>query len=79
MKSIYREDLDMNKLKIQQQMLPDAVKATPFYSIPIKQVTHIERLSHMFDNQPTMKILLTEVHKFLRIYLTIPVTTSTME
>ena len=41
MKSIYREDLDMNKLKIQQQMLPDTVKTTPLYSIPIKQVTRV--------------------------------------
>ena len=72
----------MDKLKIQLQMLPDAVKATPLYSIPIKHVTRIQTLCQVFNNHPSIKILLTEVHKLLRIlriYLTIPVTTSTVE
>ena len=79
MKSIYHKDLDMDKLKIQLQMLPDAVNATPLYGILIKQVTCIQTLCQVFNNHPSMKILLTELHKLLRIYLTIPVTTSTAE
>ena len=38
-KSTYHQDIDMDKLKIQLKMLPDAVKVTPMYGIPIKQVT----------------------------------------
>ena len=76
-KSICCKNLDMNKVKIQLQMLPDTVKATPLYKIPIKQVTYVQTLCKVFNNQP--KIILTEVHKLLRIYLTIPVTTSTAE
>ena len=79
MESIYQEDLDMDKLKIQLKMLPDAVKVTPMHGIPIKQVTRVQTLCQVFNIQPTFKILLTEVHKLLRIYLTIPVTTSTAE
>ena len=49
------------------------------YGIPIKQVTRIQTLCEVFNLQSTFKILLSEVHKLLRIYLTIPVTTSTAE
>ena len=78
-KSIYHQDIDMDKLKIQLKMLPDAIKVTPMYGIPIKQVTRIQTLCEVFNLQSTFKILLSEVHKLLRIYLTIPVTTSTAE
>ena len=73
-KSIYHQDIDMYKLKIQLKMLPDAIKVTPMYGIPIKQVTRIQTLCEVFNLQSTFKILLLEVHKLLRIYLTIPVT-----
>ena len=73
-KSIYHQDVDMDKLKIQLKMLPDAVKVTPMYGIPIKQVTRIQTLCEVFNLQSTFKILLSEVHTLLRIYLTIPVT-----
>lgn len=79
LESIYHEDLNMDKLKIQLKMLPDAVKVTPMNGIPIKQVTRIQTICQVFNIQPTFKKLLAEVHKLLRIYLTIPVTTSTAE
>ena len=59
--------------------MPDAIKATPLYGISIKQVTRVQTLCQVFNNQPSLKILLTKVHKLLRIYLTIPLTTSTAE
>ena len=43
-KSTYHQDIDMDKLKIQLKMLPDAVKVTPMYGIPVKQVTRIQTL-----------------------------------
>lgn len=39
--SIYGEDLDMDKLKNQLKMLPDAVKVTPMHGIHIQEVTHV--------------------------------------
>ena len=79
MKSIYCNDLDMDKLMVQLHMLPDAVKTTLLNGIPIKQVTRIQTLCQVFNNQPSLKILLSEIHNLLRIYLTIPVTTSMAE
>lgn len=79
MKSIYCNDVDMDKLMVQLRMLPDAVKTTTLDGITIKQVTRIQTLCQVFNNQPSLKILLSEIHNLLRIYLTIPVTTSTAE
>ena len=64
---------------VQLQMLPDAVKTTPLDGILIKQVTRIQTLCQVFNNQPRLKILLSEIHNLLRIYLTIPVTTPMAE
>ena len=77
--SIYGEDLDMERLKIQLRMLPDVVKVTPMDGVHIKEVTHVQTLCQVLNIQPSFKILLTEVHKLLRIYVTIPVSTSTAE
>lgn len=79
MKSIYCNDIDMEKLMVQFQLLPDAVKTTLLDGIPIKQVTRIQTLCQVFNHQSSFKTLLSEVHNLLRIYLTIPVTTSTAE
>ena len=77
--SLYHEDIDMDKLHIQLQMLPDAVKATPMNDIPIKRVTRIQTLCDIFNYHPSLKMLFAEVDKLLKIYLTIPVTTFTAE
>ena len=77
--SLYHEDIDMDKLHIQLQMLPYAVKATPMNDIPIKRVTCIQTLCDIFNYHSSLKMLFTEVDKLLKIYLTIPVTTSTAE
>ena len=45
--------------------------------IPIKRVTRIQTLCDIFNYHPSLKMLFTEVDKLLKIYLTIPVTTST--
>ena len=81
MKSIYCNHLDMDKLMVQLRMLPDAVRTTLLNGIPIKQATRIQTFCQVFNNQPTcsLKIHLSEIHSLLRIYITIPVTTSTAE
>ena len=47
--------------------------------IPTKQVTRVQTLCEVFNQQRSLKTFLTEVHKLLKLYLTIPVTTSSSE
>ena len=47
--------------------------------IPIKQITRAQTLSEVFNQQQSLKTFLTEVHKLLKLYLTIPVTTTSSE
>ena len=42
-------------------------------------MTRVHTLCDIFNHQPGLKNILTEVHKLLKIYLTIPVTTSSAE
>ena len=76
---LYKNDNDFQKLKIRLVMLQDAVKATVMDNIPIKNVTRVQTLCDVFNEQPSYKILLSEIHKLLKLYLTIPVTTATAE
>lgn len=70
-KTIYANDIDIPKLLLQLQMLPDAMK-----SQSIKKVTKVDTICDVLNDQPYM---LTEVHKLLKIYFTIPVTTAIAE
>lgn len=63
--SLYSNDLDMEKLHIQLQMLQDAVHSTPMNGIAIKKVTRIQTLCELFNYQPSLKKLFTEVDKLL--------------
>ena len=77
--TLYQNDIDMTKLNIQLQMLQEAINSTPLDGIRIREVTRLPTICDVFNEQPTFKRLLTEVHKLLKIYLTIPVTTATAE
>ena len=48
-------------------------------ALAIKKVTTISTICDVFNEQPSMKKLLSEIHTLLKIYLTIPVTTATAE
>ena len=52
-------------------MLPDVIKSTPLNGIHIKEVTTISTICDVFNEQPRMKKLLSEIHTLLKIYLTI--------
>ena len=60
-------------------MLPDAVKATPLDGVYVRKVTRVQTICDIFNEQSSIKALLSEVHKLILIYLTIPVTTATAE
>ena len=44
--------------------------------IPIKQVTQVQTLCEVFNQQQSLKTFLTEVHKLLKLYLTITTASS---
>ena len=75
-KEIYDKDIDMEKLSLQLQLLPDAMKGSP---TKIKEVTRIRTICDILNDQPGVKNLLSEVHKVLGIYYTIPGTTASAE
>lgn len=77
--SLYADDIDMEKLKLQLNLLPDAVKTVSPNGIRIREVTRIHTLCDILNTQSCLKTLLSEVHKLLKIYLTIPVTTASSE
>ena len=76
---LYAKDIDMEKLNLQLKLLPDAVKTISPDGIQIRQVTRIQTLCDILNTQNCLKTLLSEVHKLLKIYLTIPVTTASSE
>ena len=45
----------------------------------VRQVTNIRTMCEAFNKTPVTKTLLGEVHKFLRMYLTLPVASATSE
>lgn len=74
--SCYKNDLDCDRLQHQLHMLPDVVKT----ALPdVKQVTNVRTICDAMNSSPVVKSLLGEVHKLLRLYLTVPVTSATSE
>ena len=79
MMEMYKNDIDMEKLKLHLQLLPDAIKLVNLNEVPIKEVTRISTICDVFNAQPILKSFITEVYKVLKLYLTIPVTTASAE
>ena len=73
---IYKDDINMERLLLYLKMLPDAIKS---YSTRILEVTRVQTICDVFNENEGIKSLLTEVHKLLKIFLTIPVTTASAE
>ena len=58
----------MEKLKLQLKLLPDAVKKVILDGIPIHQVARVQTLCDVLNTQNCLKMLMSEVHKLLKIY-----------
>ena len=77
LKSMYKDDLDFNNLEFQLNMLPDLIKtANKEHQMGIKKVTSINTVCEVFNNCTFAKTMLSEVHKVIQIYLTVPVTSA---
>ena len=79
---MYKNNLDLGKLSIQLQMLPDLIK-TRNMNLPsssqIKTVTSVQTICIILNEIESSKTMLSEVYSLVQIYLTILVTTTTAE
>ena len=73
------KEISTCKRKLHLQLLPDAIKSMPIDGIPIREVTRMQTICDILNNQPTLKIFIIEVNKQLKLCLTIPVTTASTE
>lgn len=77
---LYSEDISFDTLKVQLKMLPDVIHtANEQYHLGIKKVTSISTICEVLNSGHHTKVMLSEVHQLLRIYLTVPMTTATAE
>ena len=74
---IYESDIDFEKLRLHLQMLHNAIKAVLLHGIHIQKVTKVQTIGDIFNEQSSLKVMLSEIHKLLLIFPTIPVTTAT--
>ena len=93
--TFYNADIDFEKLELQLQLLPDAIKAVPLQGIAITQVTKVQTICDVgiaitqvtkvqticdvFQEQSSLNVMLSEIHKLILIFLTVPITTATAE
>ena len=74
--SCFKNDVDLEELKVQLALLPDVIKkGTP----EVKTVTSIHTVCEAMNSNELFKEMLPAVHKLLRLYLTIPITSATAE
>lgn len=76
----FQEKFDVADLKIQLQMLPDAVRtAFPGSASDIKEVTNVRTIAEILNQSDIIKGMLGEVDKLLRAYLTFLATSATAD
>ena len=76
----YSTDVNVERLKIQLPMLQDLIKtANEQYQFGIKRVTSINTLCDVMNTCKFSKNMFSEVHRLLRVYLTIPMSSATAE
>ena len=79
---MYKNDIDLTRLKVQLQMMPDLIRTRnqlPTNLVPIKKVTNVRTICDVMNDVSVSKDMLSQVHRLLKIFYTIPVTSSTAE
>ena len=79
---LYKNDIDLARFKIQLQMIPDLIRTRNqklTNSAPITKVTNVRTICDIMNDVTISKDMLSEVHRMLQIFYTVPVTTSTAE
>ena len=54
--TLYDADIDFQKLGLQLQLLPDAIKAVSPQSISVTRVTKVQTICDVFEEQSSLKI-----------------------
>ena len=73
--SVFKADLDYDRLEKHLGVLVDVIhQALP----EVKKVTSVRTICEAMKSPP-YRTMLSEVHKLLRLYLTMPITSSTSE
>ncbi|XP_062511818.1 zinc finger MYM-type protein 1-like [Corticium candelabrum] len=74
--SCYKEDLDIESLDSQLKLMYDAIHQ----ELPqVKEITSIRTICQALNANQGLKILLSEVHKLVRLFLTVPISSATSE
>ena len=73
-----KNDIDEDRFLIQLPMISDMIK-NAFQDVSIKSVTNVRTIAEGMNKSIMYKRMLGEVHKALKIYFTVPVTTATAE
>ena len=77
---MYQSDISMEPLTMQLKLIPDLMQHhKQLTGITIKKVTNIRTLCDIMNSNPAAKSMCPELHALLKLYITIPVTTSTAE
>ena len=79
---LYKNDLDLSQLKYQLLMLPDVIRVRNQRlrnDVPITKVTNVRTLYSVMCEISLGKEIFSEVLRLIKIFYTIPVTTSTAE
>lgn len=72
----FKDDINLSDLNRHLQVLPDVIKK----QLPeVKKVTSINTICQGMDASDVFKDMLPTVHKLLRLYLTLPITSATSE
>ena len=70
----FSSDLNLPSLEKQLPLLVDAAKQGF-----VRKVTSIRTITDAMNTNPSYKVILSEIHKLLRLYLIVPVTSATSE
>ena len=74
--SCYKDDFDFDQLQKQLHFCADVIKQ----ALPgVKRVTSVHTICEAMKSQDVYKSMFSELHKVLRLYLTIPITSATAE
>ena len=77
-----KNDLDLSQLKCQLSMLPDVIRVRNQKlenNLPITKVTNVRTICSIMAEISLGKEMLSEVVRLIKLFYTIPVTTSTAE
>lgn len=74
---IPRNDIDLERLKIQLSLVHNMIKTANSEDIPVTKGNNVRTIAEAMNRSDIYKSMLSEVNKLLQLYFTFPVTTTT--